>query len=265
MAIHRFDEREAARLDRQYTIPVVVEQRRRTLEALTVREGEHILDVGSGPAFLTADIARRVGPGGRVCAIDASEPMLEVGRRRCTSLPTVEFRHGDARKLPYPDASFDAAVAVQVYLFVPELDAALAELHRVVKPGGRAIVMDTDWGSAVWNSRDPARMARVLESWKHRYSHAHMGRVLPGALRSAGFVIEDAKAVTIVELAATDDDYSGSQLKEIAKYVGGRRGAAAGEAQAWKDELLALAASGDYFFSLNRYLFVARRRAYGQG
>lgn len=262
MALHQFDKREADRLDRQYAIPVIVEQRRRTLEALSAREGEHILDVGSGPAFLTADIARVVGPGGRVCALDASEPMLEIGRRRCASFPAVEFQHGDARKLPYPDASFDAAVAVQVYLYVPELDAALAELHRVVRPGGRAIVMDTDWGSTVWYSRDPARMARVLESWKHRYSHAHMGRVLPGALRRAGFVIEDATAVPIVELAATDDAYSGGQLGEIVKFVAGRRGTTAGEAQAWKDELLALAVSGDYFFSLNRFLFVARRPAY---
>jgi arsenite methyltransferase len=259
MAIHQFDEREAARLDKQYAIPIVVEQRRRTLEALDARAGERILDVGSGPAFLTADIARIVGPGGRVCAVDASEPMLEVGRRRCASLPMAEFQHGDARKLPYPDASFDAVVAVQVYLFVPELDAALAELRRVLRPGGRAIVMDTDWGSTVWNSRDPARMARVLEIWKHRYSNAHIGRVLPGALRRAGLVIEDAKAVPIVELAATEEDYSGGQLKEIAKYVAGRHGMTTAEAQAWKDELLALEASGEYFFSLNRYLFVARR------
>jgi ubiquinone/menaquinone biosynthesis C-methylase UbiE len=147
MAIHQYDEREAARLDKQYAIPIVVEQRRRTLEALDARAGERILDVGSGPAFLTADIARIVGPGGRVCAVDASEPMLEVGRRRCASLPMAEFQHGDARKLPYPDASFDAVVAVQVYLFVPELDAALAELRRVQRPEGRANVMDTDWGS----------------------------------------------------------------------------------------------------------------------
>ena len=261
MAIHQFDEREAGRLDKQYAIPVIVEQRRRTLEALNARAGERVLDVGSGPAFLTADLARIVGSGGRVCAVDASEPMLEVGRRRCASLPMVEFQRGDARKLPYPDASFDAAVAVQVYLFIPELDAALAELRRILRPGGRAIVMDTDWGSTVWHSRDPARMARMLETWKQRYSNAHIGRVLPGALRRAGFVVEDAKAVPIVELSATEEDYSGGQLKEVAKYVAGGHGATAAEAQAWKDELLALEASGEYFFSLNRYLFVARRPA----
>jgi arsenite methyltransferase len=261
MAIPNFDASAAARLEKHYAIPVIVEQRRRTLEALGAGAGERILDVGSGPGFLTAQIAEIVGPGGRVCAVDTAEPMLESGRRRCASLPMVEFQRADAKTLPYPDASFDAAVAAQVCLFVPELEAALVELRRVLRPGGRAIVLDTDWGSTVWNSRDPARMARVMEAWKRRYVNAHIGRALPAALRRAGFVIERAQAVPIVELAATEEDYSGSQLKEVAKYIAGLQGDIAAEAQAWKDEQLALEATGDYFFSLNRYLFSARRPA----
>jgi hypothetical protein len=104
-------------------------------------------------------------------------------------------------------------------------------------------------------------MARVLGSWKQRYANAHIGRVLPGALRRAGFAIEGAEAVAIVELAATEENYGGGQLKEVAKYVSARQNEIAAEAQAWKDEQLALEASGDYFFSLNRYLFVVRRPA----
>ena len=122
-------------------------------------------------------------------------------------------------------------------------------------------MLDTDWGSTVWNSRNPARMARVMEAWKQRYVNAHIGRALPAALRRAGFVIERAQAVPIVELTATDEDYSGSQLKEVAKYIAGLQGDIAAEAQAWRDEQLALEASGDYFFSLNRYLYSARRPA----
>ena len=67
--------------------------------------------------------------------------------------------------------------------------------------------------------------------------------------------------MAIVELAATEQDYGGGQLKAVAKYVVDRQGEIAAEAQAWKDEQLALEASGDYFFSLNRYLFVVRRPA----
>jgi arsenite methyltransferase len=67
--------------------------------------------------------------------------------------------------------------------------------------------------------------------------------------------------MAIIELAATEEDYGGGQLKAVAKYVAGRQGELAAEAQAWKEEQFALAASGEYFFSLNRYLFVARRPA----
>lgn len=259
MAIHQFDASEAARLEQHYAIPVIVEQRRRTLAALAPRAGERILDVGCGPGFLTVDIAARVGSSGRVCGVDTAEPMVEAGRRRCAALANVEVQKADARKLPFADASFDAAVAAQVYLFIPELDDALRELHRVLAPGGRAIVLDTDWGSTVWNARDPARMTRVLESWKQRYANAHIGRALPGALRRAGFVVEHAEAVAIVELTATDADYGGGQLKEVAKYIAGRPGGIAREAEAWKADVLGLAAVDEYFFSLNRYLFIARR------
>jgi len=261
MAIHQFDASEAARMEKHYAIPVIREQRRRTLVALAARPGEHILDVGSGPGFLTAGIAALVGEKGRVCAVDTAEPMLESARRRCAAYPWVDIRLGDAKKLPYPDASFDAAVAAQIYLFIPELDAALTELRRVLKPGGRAVVLDTDWGSTVWNSGDPARMGRVLESWKQRYGNAHIGRTLPGALRRAGFVIEQAEAVSIVELSATDEDYGGGQLKEVAKYIAARKTEIASEADAWKKEQLELEAAGEYFFSLNRYMFVARKSA----
>lgn len=259
MTAHRFDEAQARRVDRQYGIPVVVEQRRRTLEALATRAGESILDIGCGPGYLTADLAEAVGPAGAVCAVDKSDAMLTIARQRCAAHANVSFADGDARELPCPDAAFDAAVAVQVYLFVPELDAALAELRRVLRPGGRALVMDTDWGSLVWRTSDEARMARVLDAWIRRYSNGRIGRMLPGALRRAGFTIETATAVPMVELSAGEETYGGSQLQEFAKYVAGRNGITEEEAHAWKDDLLALAAAGDYFFSLNRYLFVARR------
>ena len=261
MAIHQFDEREALRLEKQYAIPVMVEQRRCTLDALNLQPGERVLDVGSGPGYLTQQIAALTGPQGRVCAIDTSESMLEAGKQRCASYANVEFQHADACKLPFPDASFDAAVAVQVYLFVPELDLALPELLRVLRPGGRAVVVDTDWGSAVWNSHEPARMSRFLDIWKTRYHNAHIGRTLPGALRRAGFAITGAQSIGIVELGTSADDYSGHQMNEVAKYVGTSASTEAAQADAWKQEQRELEKSDQYFFSLNRYLITALRPA----
>lgn len=254
-----FDAADARRIDKQYGAPALVEQRRRTLSALAPAIGERILDVGCGPGYLTLDLGGAVGAGGSAVGVDTSAPMLEVARARCAGCGQVEFRHADALALPFSDASFDAAAAVQIYLFVQDLDRAFAELARVLKPGGRAVIVDTDWDSLVWHSSDAARMARVIAIWKLRYVDATVARRLPGCIRRAGLEIVHADAIPLVELAPDEASYSGSQLSEVAKYVGGKPGSSPQEADDWQADIRALAARGDYFFALNRFLFVARK------
>jgi ubiquinone/menaquinone biosynthesis C-methylase UbiE len=256
---HKFGGADARRLDQQYAAPTLVEQRRRTLEALQLQPGERVLDIGCGPGYLTLEMAQRVGPSGRVVGVDTAQPMLDVAAARCEGRPNVSFRLADAAALPFEDASMDAVAVVQVYLFVPDLARVFAELARVLKPGGRAVVVDTDWDSLVWHSSDPERMQRFIEVWKRRYADATVARLFPGCLRRAGLRIEHADAIAIVELAPEAASYSGSQLPEVAKYVGGKGGLPPEEARAWEADIRALAARGEYFFALNRYLFVARK------
>lgn len=256
-----FDSADARRIDRQYAAPTLVEQRRRTLEALALQPGQIVLDVGCGPGYLTGDIARCIAPEGHAIGIDTSRPMLDVAAARCRDMPNVEFRHGDATRLPFDDASIDVVAVVQVYLFVPALQCAFQELARVLKPGGRAVIVDTDWDSLVWHSSNPARMNRFIEIWKQRYVDATVARLFPGCLRAAGLAIELADAIPIVELAPDEASYSGSQITEMAKYVGSKGGLSPEEATSWADDLRALAGRGEYFFALNRYLFIARKPA----
>jgi ubiquinone/menaquinone biosynthesis C-methylase UbiE len=82
--------------------------------------------------------------------------MVELATRRLQGLAHVHVRAGDVAALPYVDQTFDAAVCTQVYEYVPDVDRALAELRRVLTPGGRAVIVDTDWESCVWNSSDSA-------------------------------------------------------------------------------------------------------------
>jgi len=259
-----FDERAAQRLDRQYSAPSLVEQRRRTLEAMALRTGESVLDIGCGPGYLTADIAHAIGVRGRIVAIDTSQPMLDIARSRCAAYPQVELKLADAARLPCEDASIDAAAAVQVYLFVDELDAAVRELARVLRPGARAVIVDTDWDSVVWHSSDPARMQRMLDVWTQRYTDAHVARRFPGALDRAGLTVEHVDAIPIVELAPSESSYSGSQVSELARYVAGKEGIDADEAAAWSQDQHEMAARHEYFFALNRYIFVARKHGVSQ-
>ena len=101
--------------------PDVVEQRRATLRALGLRPGERVLDVGSGPGLLVAEMAQAVGPAGHVTGLDVSDAMLALGHRRCAGLAGLgraSFVKADATTLPFADTTFDVAVSTQVYEYV---------------------------------------------------------------------------------------------------------------------------------------------------
>ena len=129
----QFDEEISRKVESLYLTPDVIAQRGQALKALALRKGEQVLDIGSGPGLLIYDIAASVGRDGHVCGIDISEDMLTMSRKRCADQPWTEFRRADATNLPYPDASFDAAVSTQVYEYVVDIPVALAELYRVAR------------------------------------------------------------------------------------------------------------------------------------
>jgi demethylmenaquinone methyltransferase/2-methoxy-6-polyprenyl-1,4-benzoquinol methylase len=113
-----------------------------------VRAGDRVLDVAAGSGDLSRAFARRVGPAGQVWATDINGSMLAVGRDRLVDsglvCPTVQC---DAEKLPFPDAYFDCASVAFGLRNVTRKDAALAEMTRVLKPGGRLLVLEF---SKVW-------------------------------------------------------------------------------------------------------------------
>ena len=249
-----FDEENARRLVAVYTTPDVVDQRRAIRAALALQPGEQVLDIGSGPGFLAGEMAEEVGAEGRVHGIDPSDSMLAIARRGETP---VEYGRGDALALPFGDEQFDVAVSTQVYEYVEDIEGALAEARRVLRRGGRLLVLDTDWDSIVWRSRDRDRTERVLAAWNEHLADPYLPRRLPGLLRAAGLELADATIIPILNQGADRNTYSAGMIRLVAEYVAGRGGVTADEATAWADDLESL--GDDYFFSLNRYLFVATR------
>jgi ubiquinone/menaquinone biosynthesis C-methylase UbiE len=150
--------------------------RARLREALAPRPGERVLEVGPGTGYYTLDMAEWVGPAGRVDVLDLQQEMLDhVARRaRERGLGTIHPTQGDAQALPYPDDTFDAAYLVAVLGEVPDQDAALRELARVLRPGGRLVVGEL-FGDPHWVS--PAALHRRAERAGLRFER-RVGRLL---------------------------------------------------------------------------------------
>jgi len=251
-----FDERTSRHVERTYMTSDVVEQRRLTIEALDLQPGEDVLDIGAGPGFLACEMAAVVGESGSVQGIDPSASMLAIAaeRERAPGSAPIEFREGDALAMPFDDGAFDAAVSTQVYEYVADMPAALAEARRVLRPGGRLLVLDTDWDSIVWRSSDRDRMRRVLDVWDEHLVDPHLPARLRGLLTDAGFTIAQRTTIPILNTRFGEDSYSNRLIGTISGFVTAH-GIGEDEAKAWADDL---AAQGeDYFFSINRYVFVS--------
>ncbi len=255
--IIQFDENAAKGIERLYQTPDVVGQRSQMLYALGLKPGQRVLDIGVGPGLLAFDMAQMVGDQGHVAGIDLSEPMIAMTTRRCTELPWTDFKIGDATKLEYDDDSFDVVTSTQVYEYVSDMPAALEEVRRVLRPGGRVMILDTDWDSVVWHTSDHARMRRVMDAWDAHLHDPHLPASLGTKLSDAGFQVDRVDVIPLLNRAYHPNCYSFGILFAIQNFAR-QNGIDPTEADAWATELREL---GDaYFFSINRYLFSATSR-----
>src|SRR4051812_29712683 len=113
--------------------------RERAADLAQLRPGDRALDVATGTGDLAIELARRVQPGGEVVGTDFSEGMLERARRKA---PALRFEWGDALRLPYADGEFDAATVGFGARNFGDLPQGLGEMARVVRPGGRVVVLE---------------------------------------------------------------------------------------------------------------------------
>jgi arsenite methyltransferase len=242
-----------------YITPELIEQRKEILQALSPRTGEHVLDVGSGPGFLAREIGEAVGQSGWVCGVDISEPLLEVAKVHCAHQAWVEFCSADAAKLPFPECHFDAVVSTQVLEYLPDVNSALIEVHRVLCVGGRVVILDTDWDSIVWHTTDRIRMGHILTTWEEHTTDPHLPMTLAKKIKQAGFQIETQRIIPMFNPVFDPDTFSNRLIDLIVPFVSGRGGVTSAEAMAWAQELRQLGEQKDYFFSLNRHLFIGRK------
>jgi ubiquinone/menaquinone biosynthesis C-methylase UbiE len=248
-----FNEEMAAELEAVYSRRDILRRRQLVHDALGASPGERVLDAGCGPGFYVSETLERVGPEGSVAGVDASEAMLALASKRCEGHDNVSFHEGDVTALPVADADFDRALSVQVLEYVTDIPAALGELHRVLRPGGRVLIWDVDWATVSWHSDDPARMERFLGAWDEHLSDPFLPRRLSAELRAAGFEDVEMQGHAFVTDDLTDETYAGALLPLMADFVG------TDEAQDWAREQRELQARGESYCACIQFCFTGTR------
>lgn len=249
--------KEARQLERSYGSPEIGHQRYRTLQSLNLQPGERVLDAGCGPGLLAREAALLVGETGKVLCVDKSDDMLTLAGRRCRNLPWVELRKASVERLDEIDRQFDAVACTQVLLYVDDVRGVVRDMHRLLKPGGRLAIVETDWRSCVVNSSDFELTETMIRAWDAAVASPNLPVRLGPILRSLSFNAVRIEPVPVMETSLLPGGYSTDIITVFARKAVGQGRVTRAQADAWLDDLGRKSRDGEYFFCVNRFLVSA--------
>ncbi len=233
-------------LDRQADIRRL---RNEALTALQLTRGQKVLDLGCGIGGATFPVADITGPTGLAAGVDISSAMIEVATKRAAGRAGMEFRVGEASAIPYPDKYFDAVRCERVFLYLPDRLGAIHEMQRVVKPGGRIVLLDTDLDSTAVYSKKLALARKMTSIVADTMPNPNSARDLPALAKEAGL-----KEIAVQTLAISSPHEFFLKVMAGALEKAAQEGQVeAAEVHEFLAEQAALHARGDFF---QAWLFV---------
>lgn len=258
-AMLKFDKETTRLLDIVYQGADITRRRQASFDALRPKADETIVDIGCGNGLLTLELARAVGSGGKTIGVDPSSDMLGPAKERCKGFDWVDIMIGTANELPVETGTVDKAVSVQVFEYLDDIPGAIAEVQRVLKPGGKLVIGDIHLDSLVWFSDDKDRMNRMIESWDHHFTQRDVPAILPSIMRDTGFVVEDVTPITTCDHTLKPDGLATMMMQLMARYAVDNSHVSDNEASAWLEEQKTLAAEGRFFYALTHFVVSARK------
>jgi SAM-dependent methyltransferase len=170
-------------------LPSIRALKARSLEALALGPGMRVLDVGAGLGFDVCRFGERVGPSGAVIGVDNSRRMIASAEAcRPEGLDHCRFEVGDAAALRFSDGCFDAVHFERLLQIHAAPTSVVAELVRVLKPGGRLVGVEPDWGTMAMDPGDPGVVRRLVDHCANAFPDGRTGRKLNRYFREAGLV-----------------------------------------------------------------------------
>ena len=225
-------------------------------EVMAGKPGERLLEVGSGSGVLCRMVAASIRPSGFITGLDISPEMSTEAYRYARSMGTpsgIVFHVGSAECLPYPEGNFDGAFAARILLHVSNPDQVLGEMARVVKPGGRIVVMDWDYETVTVDHPDRELSRRIL-NWRtdHHGEENWSGRTLWRRMCTTG--LHDISVHPYTAVANHESDSLTQSLFRAAKSACDEGVISSIQQDAWMLELQERIRSGVFFASITYFI-----------
>ena len=177
---------------------MLAEHKRASIDAMGLRPGDAGLDVGCGTGDEVRLIAERVGASGRAVGVDVSGDLLAVARERTPGHTAAEFVRADAHALPFADGEFAAARVERTLQHVADPGGVIAQMARVVRPGGRVVAAEPDWDTLVISSGDQQTTRAILDELRASSRDPAVGRAVAGYFADAGIAVDEVHALAIL-------------------------------------------------------------------
>jgi len=234
-------------------LPFTQTYKQKSYDRLNLQADSAVLDVGCGLGAEAIAIAGRLGPKGRVVGLDVSATLIEAARQAVPANPKIEFVVGDAHRLSFPDATFDACRVDRALQHMRAPLMVLQEMTRVLKPGGMLLAYDNDWDTFIVDAADAMLTRRILDVWTNSFAHGRVGRQLYAHFRACGFsrIAVSPETLTVGDLEAADRVYDLRETLHKAVVAGAVSDA---EARAWLADLTERQKKGLFFCSSTAFM-----------
>lgn len=187
-------------LDAQASIDGVRRLREWARRAVAAPAGGQVVDIGSGTGSETQALAETVGPRGTAVGVEPHPGLRQVAVERAAAAgSTARFVDGDAYALPMGDGEVDTVWCERVFQHLDEPEKAAGEIARVLRPGGRVALLDTDWATMILHPGDPEVVAALTSGVLTAAANPYAGRRLVGQLAAAGLEIDDVGSQALIQ------------------------------------------------------------------
>ncbi len=242
----------AAFLEERSRVPDAREVNQKLCQVMAAKAGERLLEVGSGSGVLCRMLAAYVLPAGCVTGVDISPEMTAEAWKYALAegIQTgIAFETSPAETLPYPDASFDGALAARILLHVADPEAVIREMTRVVKPGGRVLVMDWDFETVTVDHPNRDLTRRILH-WRNDQHGGNnwSGRQLWRRMHAAG--IQNLSVHPCVAVANSEAEGLTQSLWRAAQVACEGGAISQAEHETWAQVLKERIHTGTFFASI---------------